>query len=302
MAEGHLEKPMFSIVIPSYNDGDLAAEAVASCLEQVGGGSIEVILVDDGSTNDSVRAVAERYGHHPFVRIVRKENGGLASARNVGMNLCRGDWIVFLDADDLLEPNYLRSVYEAVANKVDQPCPDAVITPFRYFAQDVEISWRRSLFVRLFHVPSFGVSGFINRIYIRVGNCFPVSACVMSRACCTRVGRFDEALKAHEDWDYWIRLMDSGAVVVEVKNRTNASATRIRIRNGMSSDVGLMRETQLMVLARYCIRWPYALLRLEPVRMGALALRTLAGLVRCVLFGRSSNVTVASDLSVSVRR
>ncbi|MGE5450423.1 MAG: glycosyltransferase family 2 protein [Acidobacteriota bacterium] len=299
MAEEHLVRPTFSIVIPSYNDGDLALTAVASCLAQEGQPHIEVIVVDDGSTNGSMRRVAERFGEHPCVRVVRKENGGLASARNFGLERCHGDWIIFLDADDLLEPLYLQSVLDVLSNVADGRTPDVVLTPFRYFAQEVPMSWRRRLFARLFHVPRFGWNGSRNRLWIRVGNCFPVSSCVISRACCMRVGGFDRALKAHEDWDYWIRVMDSGATVAHVPAGHTACATRIRIRDGMSADASLMRETQRMVRDRHCAGWPYALLRFAPARGCALALRTLAGLAQGIMLGHWSNLTGGSDLITS---
>lgn len=296
MAEKHLGRPTFSIVIPSYNDGELALSAVASCLVQEGQPHIEVIVVDDGSTNDSMRQVVDRFGEHPCVRIVRKENGGLSSARNFGLELCQGDWVVFLDADDLLEPMYLRSVFDVLSGGADGPVPDLVLTPFRYFAQEVPMSWRRRLFVRLFHVPRLDWSGNCNRLWIRVGNCFPVSACVISRACCARVGCFDRELKAHEDWDYWIRVMDSGAVVAHVRTGQPACATRIRIRNGMSADASLMRETQRTVRNRHCAGWPYALLRFASARGCALAVRTLAGLAHGVMLGHWANLTDGADL------
>jgi len=300
LAEEHLGRPTFSIIIPSYNDGDLALAAVDSCLTQEGQFRVEVILVDDGSTNGSMRQVVERFGEHPCVRIVHKENGGLASARNFGLERCRGDWVVFLDADDLLEPLYLRSVFDAVYGGSKGLVPDLVLTPFRYFAQEVPMSWRRRWFVRLFHVPRFDWSGSCNRLWIRVGNCFPVSACVISRACCARVGGFDRELKAHEDWDYWIRVIDSGAVVAHVRAGQPACATRIRIRNGMSADASLMRETQRTVRNRHCAGWPYSLLCFAPVRAGALAVRTLAGLAHCVMLGHRSNLTDGADLMTAL--
>lgn len=76
------------------------AESIRSALEQTYN-PIEVIVVDDGSTDSSV-AIATGFGSR--IQLIAKENGGQASAFNVGFNACRGDWILFLDSDDFLKP------------------------------------------------------------------------------------------------------------------------------------------------------------------------------------------------------
>lgn len=99
---------MISIVIPLYNKQDTICESVKSALSQTVA-DIEVVVVDDGSTDDSICILSQFSDQR--LRIIRKKNGGVSSARNCGVNNAKGDWILFLDADDLLLPNCLEILY-----------------------------------------------------------------------------------------------------------------------------------------------------------------------------------------------
>jgi len=94
--------PLISVVIPCFNQGHFLADAIRSA----GGGrrNCEVIVVDDGST-DETSSVAKRF---PEVVYVSQPNGGLAAARNRGLAASRGEFVVFLDADDMLAPDALE--------------------------------------------------------------------------------------------------------------------------------------------------------------------------------------------------
>jgi len=104
-----MSDPLFSVVINNYNYGRYLPEAVASALAQTV--DREVVIVDDGSTDDSDKVLREAEGKG--CTVVRKPNGGQASAFNAGFARARGRWICFLDADDVLRSEALSSV-EAV--------------------------------------------------------------------------------------------------------------------------------------------------------------------------------------------
>ncbi|MEQ9124780.1 MAG: glycosyltransferase family A protein [Alphaproteobacteria bacterium] len=93
-----------SVVIPTYNRARFVGEAIDSVLNQTAPPA-EVIVVDDGSTDDT-EAVMERYRGR--AQYVRKANGGVSSARNAGIAASTGDWIAFLDSDDLWRPTKLE--------------------------------------------------------------------------------------------------------------------------------------------------------------------------------------------------
>lgn len=95
--------PLISVIIPCYQQAHFLAEAIDSVLAQTHPRH-EVIVVDDGSS-DGAGEIVKRY---PMVRYLRQDNLGVSSARNRGMAVCGGDYVVFLDADDRLLPNALE--------------------------------------------------------------------------------------------------------------------------------------------------------------------------------------------------
>ena len=95
--------PLLSVIVPVYNVEEYLARCVDSILNQTYR-NLEVILVDDGSP-DSAGVICDRYAEMDSrVRVVHKENGGLSSARNTGLELARGEYITFVDSDDWIEP------------------------------------------------------------------------------------------------------------------------------------------------------------------------------------------------------
>jgi glycosyltransferase involved in cell wall biosynthesis len=110
------DMPRFSIVIPTYNYGRFVGRAIDSALAQ-DGGDYEVLVVDDGSTDDTP-AVLQRYAGR--IRACRHDNRGAAATRNRAAELAAGEWLLFLDADDRLLPDALPHFRAAIS-----ACPDA---------------------------------------------------------------------------------------------------------------------------------------------------------------------------------
>lgn len=108
-----MNKNRLSIIIPVYNAEDYLDRCLVSILEQ-DFSSYEVILVDDGST-DSSPMICDRYSDtDPRFRTVHKKNGGVSSARNVGLDLAKGEYVMFVDSDDSLLPDSLEMMMENV--------------------------------------------------------------------------------------------------------------------------------------------------------------------------------------------
>lgn len=105
----------FSVLVSSYNYGPYVGEAVASALDQTLP-PIEVIVVDDGSTDDSVARLRTRFGGDARVRIVEQANAGQLSAWITGFALSRGEFIALLDSDDLWEPDHLAAMARVFQN------------------------------------------------------------------------------------------------------------------------------------------------------------------------------------------
>ena len=108
-----------SIIIPIYNVEQYIEECLLSAMRQTLK-EIEIICVNDGSTDDSMGIVRKYAREDPRIRIVEKENGGLSSARNAGMDAAKGEYILFLDSDDWILPETLEEIYDsAVKNDLD---------------------------------------------------------------------------------------------------------------------------------------------------------------------------------------
>ncbi|WP_303721357.1 glycosyltransferase family A protein [Malonomonas rubra] len=98
---------LFSVVIPAFNYGHLLSRAIDSALSQECD-DIEVIVIDDGSTDNTPQILADYAARYPQrLRALRQENRGLAAVRNLGVDVSKGDYLIFLDADDRLLPGAL---------------------------------------------------------------------------------------------------------------------------------------------------------------------------------------------------
>jgi hypothetical protein len=106
------KKPYFSIITPMYNRGNLIGRTINSCLSQ-DFPDFEVIVVDDGSTDDS-REVVKAYADPRVKLICHATNRGQCAARNTGVEVAQGDWIIYLDSDDELIPGALTTIYQRI--------------------------------------------------------------------------------------------------------------------------------------------------------------------------------------------
>jgi glycosyltransferase involved in cell wall biosynthesis len=184
-----------SVVIPTYNSGTLVVEAVESVLAQTLPVE-EVLVIDDGSTDDTVERLA-RFG--PPVRLIRKENGGVATARNRGVEEATGEWIAFLDADDVWHPRKLEIQFSALAHRSDL----ALLGNSLY-------DWPGK------H-PDIGAEAFGDLAKIRlddliVRNSLVTSTIVARTEILRAAGPFDPALRGPEDHDLWIRVAQRAKV------------------------------------------------------------------------------------------
>lgn len=98
---------MFSVVIPLYNKKHTIRECIASVLSQ-SYQDFELLVIDDGSTDNSFQVLSEYSDNR--IRIVQQSNGGVSSARNLGLKLAKSKYVALLDADDLWMPDYLEKM------------------------------------------------------------------------------------------------------------------------------------------------------------------------------------------------
>ena len=104
-----MQTPLLSVVIPVYNSEDTINTAVFSILKQPNIDLIEILLIDDGSTDNSGRILEELCTANSNVVVYHKDNGGVSSARNLGIMHASGKYLAFLDSDDWWEPKYFTN-------------------------------------------------------------------------------------------------------------------------------------------------------------------------------------------------
>lgn len=175
-----------SIIIPCYNQAHLLPDAIESALGQTYK-DIEVIVVNDGSP-DNTSAVVKRYPIQ--VRLVEKKNGGLSSARNAGIKVAAGGWILPLDADDKLHPQFIDKTIGK---------DDIVSTGLVTFGNENR-RWKS---------PKVNpqANDFLTRNFINCCSLFKKDVWTIS-------GGYDEAMKlGYEDWEFWIRATKNNFTV-----------------------------------------------------------------------------------------
>jgi len=184
--------PKVSVIIPAYNTEKFLAETIRSVLDQTYG-DYEVIVVDDGSS-DGTLGVARSF--EPRVKVLAQPNRGPASARNLAIRNSRGDYIAFLDSDDLWMTDKLE---EQIAFLERNPAVGLVYSEALMFTGnngDLKVSEKFGFP----YDPSFRSLLF--------GNYIPNSTVMIRRACVDKVGLLNESreLVGVEDYEYWMRV------------------------------------------------------------------------------------------------
>jgi glycosyltransferase involved in cell wall biosynthesis len=188
--ENSINKPRVSVIIPTYNRRAMALEAAASVLAQTSR-DFELIVVDDGSDDGSAAALAALDGRLRLLR--HPERRGVSAARNTGMAAAQGEWLAFLDSDDLWWPEKLAQQLDYIAGR-----PEALI------CQTDEIWVRRG--VRVNKPQSHRkAGGWIFQQSLKRCMVSP-SAAMLHRRLAEAHGGFDESLPGAEDYDLWLRL------------------------------------------------------------------------------------------------
>lgn len=136
------KNPLVSIIVPVYNVGEFVRPCVKSLLAQAHK-NIEILIINDGSTDDTVDVIKETAGDDPRLTVLDKENGGLSSARNYGTERCKGDYIMYVDGDDLIDPGAVELMV-AAATEYDVEfvaASFAKVPPIESYELDADVSF-----------------------------------------------------------------------------------------------------------------------------------------------------------------
>jgi glycosyltransferase involved in cell wall biosynthesis len=193
--------PAVSVVVPTFNRARLLPEALDSIFAQTCR-PLEVLVVDDGSTDDT-ESVLQPYVARHGVRVLRQSNGGPSAARNRGMEAARGEYVAFLDSDDLWLPVKLAVQIPALDAR-----PEAVMSYSNFLEFDPDTGSVRTHYRRR-EVRS---GDLYRTLVCKKLHCAPPTV-VVRRTTALRIGGFDEMLRLSEDRDFHIRMAREGAVL-----------------------------------------------------------------------------------------
>lgn len=179
--------PKVSVIVPSYNLGRYLPETLQSLVNQ-SCADWECIIVDNGSTDGSLELASQFASADSRFRLEdMKTNAGVAAARNRGMELAAGEYILFLDADDLLAPHYMGEAVAALDSD-----PSLAVVYGRAVRFGTQSKW---------NLPEFSMDTML------ASNCLYISCFI--RSCLLRGASFDSSFKdGLEDWDFWLSYLE----------------------------------------------------------------------------------------------
>lgn len=250
--------PIISVVIPAYNAAHTILETIDSVLQQTFT-DFELIVINDGSTDQTVELLEKIQDLR--LKVFSYSNGGLPVARNRGIARASGDYIAFLDADDLWTADKLELQFAAL-----QTYPEAGVA----YSWTCNMSQAGEAFY-----PGHSVT-YSGNVYAQLllGNFLASgSNCLIRRNVIASAGEFDPTLKSYEDWDYWLRLAARCPFIVvpkyQILYRQSSGA--------MSSKINVMEHYSQIVIER---AFRLAPPELQPLKKRSLAInyQYLAGL------------------------
>lgn len=219
---------LVSIIMPAYNAAAFIKDSILSVLRQTYV-NWELLVVDDGSTDNTAVIVNDFLAQDNRIIYYKQANSRLGAARNTGFRLAKGDWIAFLDADDLWANNKLEVQLMFVAK---QNMPVDVVFSAGYYLRGGQLS------------PYDTLTGYYagKDLYVRLlkHNHIPVLSAMMRRPFSNQIGLQDTATIAfgNEDWDYWLRGCRADGRFLGIDQRL----FQYRLHeNGISSKKALMR-------------------------------------------------------------
>lgn len=216
---------MVSVVIPMYNSAGTIERALKSVCDQYYKGQIEIIVVNDGSTDNSQNVVENFIHDHPNndVKLINQENGGVSKARNTGLRNAKGDYIALLDSDDAWNLNKIeRQIFIMETYNFDFICGlrnnENVKFPYRV-KNGVSIMTLRKLMIRI------------------VGQ---TSTSIFKRKILDNTGFFDEQQKFSEDANFWMRISLNNRM--GILNEQLATTDNDYGQSGLSSNMNEMEK------------------------------------------------------------
>jgi len=231
--------PLVSVIIPAYNAELFIEETLKSVLAQTYQ-RLEVLVVDDGSSDRTAEIVQHYAGWDSRIRLIQQANAGVAAARNRGIQEARGQFVAPVDADDIWYPQALELMVQRFAAASEE-------TGVVYsWSVDIDEMGQRT---GGFHAAT--LEGKVLKTLLCHNFLGNASSSLIRRSCFERVGGYDEQLKEQnaqgcEDWDLYLRLAEHYAFTVVPKFLVGYR----KLPSGMSADFSKMARSQSLMLSR----------------------------------------------------
>lgn len=188
---------LISVIVPCYNQGIYLKETIQSALASTYR-PLEIIIINDGSTDDSLELARVLEAQHPEVRVLDQANAGVTKARNVGIAAAQGEYILPLDGDDLISKNYIE---KGMAILTSRPEVKVVYCQAEKFSDSSRKPWK----LKPFSLQQLAKD---NMIFV---------SALFRKADALAVGGFSEDMQlGREDWEFWIKLLKNGGEVVQL--------------------------------------------------------------------------------------
>ncbi len=187
-----------AFVVPAFNARDTLADTLAAIVAQTSP-DWQATIVDDGSTDDTAGIV--RHLSDPRLALVRQQNSGLAAARNTGLRETRAEFVTFLDADDIVAPDFAATMTRAIADADLAVCATRMLGPH---LEDLDWVIRLS-------PADCTPQRMLDFNPCAVGSILCRTAFLRRLGISDRAPLFNPSLPCHEDWDAWLRLTSGGA-------------------------------------------------------------------------------------------
>lgn len=189
--------PSISVIIPCYNQAPYLRETVESVLHS-NYAALEIIIINDGSTDNSKDIAEELTEKHSNVNLLNQKNAGVAKARNAGIEFSKGTYILPLDGDDLITPDYIQQAITVLESR-----PEVKVA----YCEAVKFDEKGK---RPWNLKPFSLNSLSRDNMIFVSGIF-------RKADCLDVGCFSEDMKmGREDWEFWIKMLKNGGDVVKL--------------------------------------------------------------------------------------
>ena len=236
-----------SVIVPAYNYGRFLPDALESLRTQTYP-DWECIVVDDGSTDDTTAVLRAAAANDGRVRYVSQANRGPSAARNRGIVESVGEYIQFLDADDVLPPTKLQAHVQAM--ETDRSI-GIVYSDARFFRDSAtELLRFRVPGPRPSTTPETSSPDPLLRALIH-NNIMVIEGPLVRRSAITTVGPFEESLVRVEDWQYWLRCALAGVRFVADSAAERAVRVRAHLDSNSSTRNQLAMHTSELVVRRW---------------------------------------------------